>query len=100
MAPGDRQAPPCALVIFGASGDLTRRLLVPALGNLLRAKLLPARFGLIGVARDDLDRDSFSRTLRGRVMEVASDQVGAAEWGWIAERLDYLGGDFDDPGLY
>jgi glucose-6-phosphate 1-dehydrogenase len=94
------QPPPCALVIFGASGDLTRRLLVPALCNLLRADLLPAQFGLIGVARDDLDRDSFRRTLGERVMEVACDQVSATEWGWISERVYYLHGDFDDPGTY
>jgi glucose-6-phosphate 1-dehydrogenase len=73
------QAPPCALVIFGASGDLTRRLLVPAVCNLLRADLLPAQFGLIGIDRDDFDSDSFRRTLGERVIEVASDQVSATE---------------------
>ena len=98
---GDYQpAPPCALVIFGATGDLTRRLLVPALCNLLRAKLLPAKFGLIGVARYDQDLESFRRTLGERVMEVASDQVNATEWQWISERLRYLRGDFDDPDTY
>jgi glucose-6-phosphate 1-dehydrogenase len=98
---GDYQpAPPSALVIFGATGDLTRRLLVPALCNLRRAKLLPEQFGLIGVAYDDHDTESFRRTLGERVMEVASDQVSAEEWQWLAERLQYLRGDFDDPGTY
>ena len=93
-------APPCALVIFGATGDLTRRLIVPALCNLLRADLLPAQLGLIGVAHYDHDTESFRRTLGEGVMEVASDQVSATEWQWISERLRYLRGDFDDPGTY
>jgi glucose-6-phosphate 1-dehydrogenase len=100
MKPDREQAPPCTLVIFGASGDLTRRLLVPALCNLLRAELLPSGFGLIGVARDALDNDSFRRRLRERVMEVASDEVSPTEWAWISERLHYLGGEFDEPGVY
>jgi glucose-6-phosphate 1-dehydrogenase len=100
MNPDCQRAPPCALVIFGASGDLTRRLLVPALCNLRRAGLLPSRFGLIGVARDDFDNDGFRRTLGERVKEVASDQVSAGEWAWMAERLQYLRGEFDEPAVY
>ena len=46
-----KPADPCAMVIFGATGDLTKRLLIPALYNLLRAKVLPEKFALIGVAR-------------------------------------------------
>src|SRR5918992_1643442 len=95
-----RTAPPSVLVIFGATGDLTRRLLVPALCNLRRAKLLPEQFGLVGVAYDDQDTESFRRTLGERVMEVASDQVSPEEWQWLAERLQYLRGDFSDPGTY
>ena len=100
MNPDYAQAPPCALVVFGASGDLTRRLLVPALCNLLRADLLPAEFSLIGVARDDFDSDSFRRALGERVLEVASDKVRVTEWSWISERLHYLRGEFDDPGVF
>jgi glucose-6-phosphate 1-dehydrogenase len=92
--------PPCALVIFGATGDLTRRLIVPALCNLLRADLLPAQLGLIGVAHYDHDTENFRRTLGERVMEVASDQVSATEWQWISQRMRYLRGDFDDHGTY
>jgi glucose-6-phosphate 1-dehydrogenase len=95
-----RPAPPSALVIFGATGDLTRRLLVPALSNLRRAKLLPEQFGLVGVAYDDQNTESFRRTLGERVMEVVSDQVSPEEWQWLAERLQYLRGDFTDPGTY
>ena len=49
--PPPSPADPCAMVIFGATGDLTKRLLVPALYNLARTKVLPEKFALIGVAR-------------------------------------------------
>jgi glucose-6-phosphate 1-dehydrogenase len=93
-------APPCTLVIFGATGDLTRRLIVPALCNLRRAGLLPAQFGLIGVAYDEFDSDGFRCRLGKRMMEVAPDQATANEWPWISERLQYLRGEFNDPDVY
>ena len=52
---------PCAMVVFGASGDLTARLLVPALYNLSRTRLLPENFALIGVARSDADVRKLAR---------------------------------------
>ena len=54
-----RPADPCALVIFGATGGLTKRLVVPALYNLSRSKVLPEQFALIGVARSDGTADSW-----------------------------------------
>jgi glucose-6-phosphate 1-dehydrogenase len=93
-------APACALVIFGATGDLTRRLLVPALANLLKADLLPAEFGLIGIGRHDHDTESFRRTLGEQLMEGATDLAGASEWRWLSERLEYLRGEYDDPATY
>ena len=56
---------PCAIVIFGANGDLTRRLIVPALYNLARTGLLPPRFALIGVDHNDRSTDE----LRGKIKE-------------------------------
>src|SRR5262245_64044385 len=58
-----RAADPCAMVIFGASGDLTKRKLVPALHHLSVAGLLPTEFGLVGVARADMTTDAFRSTL-------------------------------------
>jgi len=55
----DRKAPPSALVIFGASGDLTRRKLVPGLANLARHKRLPDEFAVVGVGRSDFDDEAF-----------------------------------------
>ena len=91
---------PRVLVIFGATGDLTRRLIVPALYNLARMKVLPEQFDLIGVAYDDQDTESFRQTLGERVAEVTPDLVDTAEYRQIAERLQYVRGDFDDPGGY
>ena len=75
-------APPCVLVIFGAGGDLTRRLLVPALYNLLLAKLLPAG-SVCSASPVTLQDDSTSypcAVSASGVMEVASDRVNATEW--------------------
>jgi glucose-6-phosphate 1-dehydrogenase len=54
-----RPADPCALVIFGATGDLTKRLVMPALYNLARTKVLPEKFALIGVARTEESEESW-----------------------------------------
>jgi glucose-6-phosphate 1-dehydrogenase len=93
-------APPCTLAIFGATGDLMRRLIVPALCNLARTNVLPEQFDLIGVAYDDHDTESFRRVLGERVAEVTPDLVRTAEWRKIAERLHYVRGEFDDPDTY
>lgn len=101
MAPQTQPAaPPCILVIFGAAGDLTRRLLVPALYNLRRANLLPEDFALIGVARNDKDDATFRDDLGDSLREFGNGEVDAGDWRWLAERMSYLQGDFDDPTVY
>ena len=64
-------ASPCVLVIFGAAGDLTKRLLVPALYNLERAKLLSNTFAVIGIARGAMDDDAFRRQMDAALAECA-----------------------------
>jgi glucose-6-phosphate 1-dehydrogenase len=88
-------APPSTLIIFGASGDLTRRLLLPSLCNLRRARLLPERFAVIGVARAAMDDDAFRQHLAEGLPDFA-----AAEWRWLVERVHYLAGELDDPATY
>src|SRR5437763_673083 len=66
-----RPAGPCVVVIFGASGDLTKRLLIPAIYHLKRAGLLPEQFAILGVARSDDSSDSLRRNLRAAVDEFA-----------------------------
>jgi glucose-6-phosphate 1-dehydrogenase len=96
MKPKPRPADPCILVIFGAAGDLTRRLLVPALGNLRRAGLLPKEFAVIGIARRELDNEAFRRELG---LREESDS-GRTDLGWLAERFYYLRGEFHDPATF
>src|SRR5262249_14399847 len=93
-------APSCALVIFGASGDLTKRLLVPALYNLRRARLLPEDFALIGVARAEKDDETFRRELADGLRTFGSNRILADDWRWLAERVSYVRGEFDDPAAY
>ena len=100
MAEQAKPPAPCTLVIFGAAGDLTKRLLVPALYNLRRAKLLPEQFALIGVARSDKNDESFRQDLGAALHEFITGEVAADDWQWLAERMHYLQGDFDDPAVY
>jgi hypothetical protein len=69
--PRARMAAPCAMVIFGATGDLTRRKLVPALYNLARAGHLPAEFSVVGFARSAEEDEAFREELRKGVAEFS-----------------------------
>jgi len=95
-----RPADPCCLVIFGASGDLTQRLLVPALYNLAAGGLLPDAFAIIGVARKDFSADAFRGRLEGGLKKFATRPVDDA----IAKRLlscvAYVQGGADDAQTY
>jgi glucose-6-phosphate 1-dehydrogenase len=95
-----RPAEPCCFVIFGASGDLTRRLLLPALYNLVVAGLLPESFALLGVSRRDLGDDVFRKTVREALTSYAKDNAAREAIDWLASRTSYLAGNFDDPALY
>src|SRR5205085_1111616 len=73
-----RRAPdPCALVIFGASGDLTKRKLFPALYSLALRKLLPSRFGVVGAARTEETDDEFRERMKAGVQEFGRDLESA-----------------------
>jgi glucose-6-phosphate 1-dehydrogenase len=110
-APPRRSAPPpgpCAMVIFGAGGDLTKRLLVPALYNLATTGLLPEHFELIGVDLADLDADSWRDSLHAMmesfVGKAASESrieaVDPDTWKRLTGRMTYIKGDMTDDGLY
>src|SRR5258708_22305508 len=71
-------ADPCILGVFGASGDLTHRLLVPALYNLGAAGLLPEHFALVGVARAEMPDDAFRDELRKSLREFSVRSVDEA----------------------
>ena len=88
-------AGPCVFVLFGAAGDLTKRKLIPALFNLVRARLLPDTFAVMGVSADDLDAEAF----RNQVSEFLPTLNGAA-FDWLRTRLYYERGDFADPSTF
>jgi glucose-6-phosphate 1-dehydrogenase len=92
-----RPADACVMVIGGASGDLTKRKLIPALCNLAASGLLSREFALVGVARRPLSHEAFRQQLTEDLKTFASGTVDAAAWDWLRERLYYLPGDFKAP---
>jgi glucose-6-phosphate 1-dehydrogenase len=92
---------PTTLVIFGASGDLTKRKLLPALYHLSQRGRLPAQFAVIGIARSPMDDEGFRKQFRDSLQEF-----GGADVQWdenaqsLASRLFYSYGELDDPEFY
>ena len=103
-----RPAPKSAMVVFGASGDLTRRLLMPALYNLACAGLLDDGFRVLGVDRvegdDEVFRshqtDSMQSFLKDRGGEFSPSSLDQTALNWLRDRLHYQSGDFDDPATF
>lgn len=91
---------PCTLVIFGGSGDLARRRLIPALYNLLLDGLLPANFAVLGLGRKSMTDDEFRATLREGVLAHSRQQLVEERWKTFAGRLFYLAGENDDAKTY
>jgi glucose-6-phosphate 1-dehydrogenase len=89
------------LVIFGASGDLTRRKLLPALHSLSRGQRLPARFAVVGVARTQMSDDQFRRQFQDSLREfarvdAANDEVARS----LQAQMYFVAGEMNDPALY
>ncbi len=95
-----RPADPCAFVIFGAAGDLTKRLLLPALYNLAAGKLLPDGFALIGVARAPWSGDEFRNRMRAALDEFATGHIEAKTADALLRHCVCVRGDFDDAATY
>jgi len=97
--------PPGAIVIFGANGDLTRRLIVPALYNLSKTGLLPERFALVGVDHNEKSVEEWGGKLHDFLGETLQKSKAPSEiedkfWKPIADSLSYVTGDFLDAGMY
>jgi hypothetical protein len=90
----ERVAPPAAIVIFGASGDLTTRKLMPALRRLARRGELPAALGVVGVARTELDDEGFRQRILGE--GGADDPV----WSDLVSGFRYVAGEYSDPETF
>jgi len=90
----------CVMVIFGASGDLAKRKLIPALYNLARDKLLSPNFAVVGFAT----RDYTSEQLRSHLDEaMESHEAGSTKsdlWVWLRQRIYYVSGSLQDPAAY
>jgi glucose-6-phosphate 1-dehydrogenase len=105
-------APPCTVVIFGASGDLTHRLLLPALYNLARAGSLDPGFRVIGLSRspmtDEQFREDLTTSMKKRFSEAGGEFDAKAtketmekgKWAFLRERIHYLAADLGDPASY
>ncbi|UCE19641.1 MAG: glucose-6-phosphate dehydrogenase [Gemmatimonadota bacterium] len=92
---------PAVIIIFGASGDLTQRKLVPALHTLACDGLLPMQSRIVGVARTDLSDQDFRHNLFEGVKAYARRRPGTCElWPRSAERHTYVAGSYDDPETY
>jgi glucose-6-phosphate 1-dehydrogenase len=94
--PVSRRPEPCAMVIFGASGDLTKRKLFPALYSLALRQLLPERFGVVGVARSAESHDEFRERMREAVQKYGRDEFREDVWQWLAEGMRYVATEFAD----
>jgi len=97
--PVSRRPEPCAMVIFGASGDLTKRKLFPAIYSLAYRQLLPEKFGIVGVARTEETDDEFRERMKAAVQEFGRDEFRDDVWQWLAEGMHYVSGEEADPVL-
>jgi glucose-6-phosphate 1-dehydrogenase len=103
-----KPADPCAVVIFGAGGDLTKRLVTPALYNLTRTKVLPEKFAFIGVDHGEGTAESWRNHLHDMLKsfvgnaatEFDVDEIDDTAWKRLADKMIYVQGDFANPDLY
>src|SRR5215212_9474679 len=91
-----RKPESCAVVIFGASGDLTQRKLMPALYALAVRRLLPERFAIVGAARSDETDDEFRERMKDAVQKYARDEFRQDVWDELAAGMRYCTLDFAD----
>ena len=93
---GKRSIPPTVMVIFGASGDLTSRKLVPALFNLSVDKLLPDRFFLIGYGRKSISDEDFRQSLKNSLSSYSRRSIEEDIWNRLSPEISFHSGAYDD----
>jgi glucose-6-phosphate 1-dehydrogenase len=89
---------PVSLVIFGASGDLTRRKLIPGLFHLFHEGLLPESTTVVGYARTELSDDGFREVAREAMNRYGRCEAGRREWSVFADRLSFVTGGYEEKG--
>lgn len=95
-----RGTPPTLLVIFGASGDLTRRKLIPALFNLALDQLLPSCFNLVGFGRKAISDEAFQEMAKGAIEDFSRRSLSPEAWETLQSNIFYHTGNYDDPAAY
>ncbi|MGB7203013.1 MAG: glucose-6-phosphate dehydrogenase [Pyrinomonadaceae bacterium] len=96
MTESKKTAEPCVMVIFGATGDLTKRKLLPALYNLAKDDFLPHTFAVVGVGRQEMTSEEFRSNVVANLREFIPNGADDKLVKWFEERTYYTGGDFDD----
>lgn len=97
----ERTAEPCVVIIYGASGDLTKRKLVPALYRLTQQRLLPGEFAIVGVSRSPMSHDDFRARMKDAVATFGeAKRVDEAVWESFAQGIYYLAGDIGNADSY
>jgi glucose-6-phosphate 1-dehydrogenase len=97
----ERTADPCTVIIFGASGDLTKRKLVPALYRLTQQRLLPAEFAIVGFARSPMSHDDFRAKMKDAIGTYSeAKRVDDEVWGSFAQGIFYVAGDVNNADSY
>jgi glucose-6-phosphate 1-dehydrogenase len=97
----ERGADPCTVIIFGASGDLTKRKLIPALYRLTQERLLPAEFAILGFSRSPMSHEEFRAKMKDAIVTYSeAKRVDEAVWQSFAQGIYYISGDINDPDCY
>jgi glucose-6-phosphate 1-dehydrogenase len=91
-----RGAPPTVVVIFGASGDLTARKLIPAIYNLSYDNLLPAEFHLVGYGRKPIPDEEFRSMAAKAIKDFSRRELDSDIWGRVAANTTYVSGGYDE----
>jgi glucose-6-phosphate 1-dehydrogenase len=95
--------PPCAIVIFGANGDLTKRLIIPALYNLARTQLLPTNLALVGVDHNKKTSEEWQAQLKDFLVQLLAknnEKIDETLWQQVARSMTFLSGDFEQAETY
>ena len=88
------------MIIFGATGDLTKRKLIPALCNLAEGNLLSREFAIIGFSSNAFTTEAFRQQLTEDLKTMATSSIDPKTWEWFLERIYYVQGDFQDAAAY
>ena len=95
-----RKGDPCVMIIFGATGDLTKRKLIPSLYNLASQKLLLKELAIVGFGIDDYNTDTFREYINKDIKTFATGEVNPELWDFFLQHIYYVQGDFKDASAY